>query len=310
MISDYIKIARPDHWFKNMFVFPGVLLGWLACPPEDFIVAFGHVFVGLVATCLICSSNYTINELLDAPTDRKHPEKKHRPAAAGRIKKSWAYLQWVSLSLSGLFLARYLGWAFFIVALSLLIMGVVYNVKPLRSKDIPYLDVLTEAINNPIRLLLGWYAAKCQLTPPASLLLSYWMLGAFFMAVKRYAELRHIGDSIISAAYRKSFAHYTEDRLLISIVFYSSTFAFFSGVFLIKYRVELILAIPFYAGFMSFYIYLGLLPDSPAQHPESLFKHKVFTTYSGIIVVITAICFFLRVPWLGQLFESTIPAGF
>ena len=36
-------------------------------------------------------------------------------------------------------------------------MGVVYNVKPLRSKDLPIFDVLSESVNNPIRFLIGWY---------------------------------------------------------------------------------------------------------------------------------------------------------
>lgn len=32
-MKDYIKIARPDHWIKNLFIFPGtlfalLLVGW------------------------------------------------------------------------------------------------------------------------------------------------------------------------------------------------------------------------------------------------------------------------------------------
>ena len=36
-------------------------------------------------------------------------------------------------------------------------MGCVYNIPPVRSKDLPYVDVLSEAINNPIRMLAGWF---------------------------------------------------------------------------------------------------------------------------------------------------------
>ena len=53
---------------------------------------------------------------------------------------------------------------------------------------------------------------------PASLLLSYWMVGCYFMAMKRYAEFRDIGDQARAAAYRKSFAYYTEERWLVSIM--------------------------------------------------------------------------------------------
>jgi len=244
MFRDYVKIARPDHWFKNVFMLPGMLLGWLASPPENNISALGWVFVGVLATCLICSSNYTINEFLDAATDRKHPEKCNRPAAAGRVKAFWVYVQWLLLAVAGLTLSRLIGWQFFACETALFLMGIIYNVPPVRSKDLPYFDVLSESINNPIRLLLGWYSVKCQLLPPATLVFAYWMLGAYLMAVKRFAELGHINSRKIAMAYRKSFAHYTRERLLISIVFYSTAFAFFSGAFIIKYQIVKIRRLP------------------------------------------------------------------
>jgi len=48
----------------------------------------------------------------------------------------------------------------------LLIMGVVYNVEPLRSKDKPYLDVISESVNNPIRFLVGWFVLAPEAIPP------------------------------------------------------------------------------------------------------------------------------------------------
>ena len=70
----------------------------------------------------------------------------------------------------------------------LLVMGLVYNVEPVRSKDKAYIDVLSESINNPLRLLLGWSAIIDSALPPISVLVSYWMGGAYLMAIKRYAE--------------------------------------------------------------------------------------------------------------------------
>src|SRR5262249_22167375 len=141
--------------------------------------------VALVATCLVASSNYVINEILDAPTDRSHPVKRKRPIPSGRVKLSVAFAEWILLGGAGLALAWSLNHAFFFSAAFLLVMGVVYNVPPIRSKNLPYLDVLSESINNPIRLMLGWFAIAANEFPPASLLLSYWFVGAFFMASKR-----------------------------------------------------------------------------------------------------------------------------
>jgi len=45
------------------------------------------------------------------------------------------------------------------------------------KQDLPYIDVLSESINNPLRFCLGWYMVTASLLPAMSLLLSYWMLG-------------------------------------------------------------------------------------------------------------------------------------
>ena len=307
MIRDYISIARPDHWFKNVFMIPGIFLAWIAYRPESIVPTLIQVLLGVFATCLICSSNYTINEWLDASKDRSHPEKKHRPAAAGRIQPMYAYLQWIILAGAGLAIAWFIGLYFFWTEFALFMMGIIYNVKPLRSKERPYIDVLSESVNNPLRFLLGWYSI-CILTPPASLLVSYWMFGAYFMAIKRFAELRHISDPSVAAEYRESFVYYTPERLLISIMFYATSFSLFLGVFLIRYRIELILSIPFIAGFMAFYLKLGLLENSPTQHPESLYKQKKFMVYVCLTTIVLIACYGFDMNWLDRIFDPTIPS--
>lgn len=309
MLRDYISLARPDHWFKNVFMLPGIVLGWMACGRPALAPLLPLVALGLVSACLIASSNYTINEWLDAPEDRKHPDKHRRPAAAGRVRAPLAYLQWILLAVAGLLIASFVSRPFFWSAAALFVMGIIYNVAPIRSKDRPYIDALSESVNNPLRLLLGWYTVDCSLIPPASLLLAYWMLGGFFMAIKRFAELRHINDTAIAAAYRRSFRYYTPERLLLSIVFYATAFGLFGGIFLIRYRVELILAVPFLAGLMAMYMYLGLLPNSPAQNPEALFRHRGFLLYSCLTAIVLIVCSVVRLPWLDELFQSTIPAA-
>ena len=309
MLRDYVSLARPDHWFKNVFMLPGVVLGWAACGRPSIGSLIPGLVLATVSACLVASSNYTINEWLDAAEDRRHPEKKFRPAAAGRIRASLAYAQWIGLAVAGLAIGRVVGEPFFWSAASLFVMGIIYNVAPLRTKDRAYLDALSESINNPIRLLLGWYVLDCVLIPPASLLLAYWMLGAFFMAMKRFGELRHLNDAAVAAAYRKSFRHYTAERLLLTVVFYATAFGLFGGVFIIRYRVELILAVPFVAGLMAIYMHLGLLPDSPAQHPEALFRHRSFVVYGCVTALVLVLCSIIRLPWLDRLFQSTIPSG-
>src|SRR5665213_2401528 len=245
---------RVDHWVKNVFVLPGVAIALSMSPKLATRQTVFNLLLGLLATCLVCSSNYVINELLDAPFDRLHPAKSRRPAACGDVIPSLAYLQWLLLMLAGVVIAMLVSRALVISLLALWVMGCVYNIRPLRSKDIPYVDVLSEAINNPLRMLAGWFIVNPPgVSPPASLLISYWMVGAYFMAIKRYAEYRQIGDARRAAQYRKSFAFYTEQRLIVSIMFYASAAMLFLGAFIMRYRLELILAIPLVAWVMAVY---------------------------------------------------------
>jgi decaprenyl-phosphate phosphoribosyltransferase len=249
-IWTYVKIARFDHWVKNVFVLPGAALA-LLLKPETSSFRVSDLLLALVATGLVASANYVINEFLDAESDRYHPIKSSRPGARRELKSSLVALEYVVLSSLGLGIGCLLNLSFVIVLVILLLMGLVYNVRPLRLKDIAYLDVLSESFNNPLRLLLGWYAFDAIALPPSSVMLSYWMGGAYLMAIKRYAEYREIADPGRAALYRKSFEHYTEQSLLLSAFFYALNSVLLLGVFLIKYRVEYLLAFPLIAALFS-----------------------------------------------------------
>lgn len=134
-----------------------------------------------------------------------------------------------------------------------------------------FLDVLSESINNPIRLLLGWSIIISNAIPPSSILLAYWMGGAFLMAVKRYSEYRFIGNPALAGQYRRSFNTYTEQSLLLSSFFYAILSSFFLGIFLIKYRVEFILSFPIFSLVFVWYLAIGMRPDSAAKDPEKIF---------------------------------------
>jgi hypothetical protein len=196
-----------------------------------------------------------------------------------------------------------LGWTMAV----LWVMGCLYNIKPFRSKDLPYLDVLSESVNNPLRLLAGWFIAGTSSVAPASLLLSYWMVGCYFMAMKRFAEFRDIGDPKRAAAYRRSFAYYTEERLLVSIMFYGSAAMLFLGAFIMRYRIELILSFPLIAFVMAMYLFLAFKPNSAVQRPEGLYKEP---TLMGAVVVcsaLIAVLMFVDIPVLSKIFAPTAP---
>jgi 4-hydroxybenzoate polyprenyltransferase len=281
----------------------GILLAYFYHPELLRQTSLLTVFWAIAATCLVASSNYVINEILDAPTDRSHPVKRERPIPSGLVRLPIAYLEWVVLGLVGLTMASALNRPFFYSALLLLVMGLIYNIPPLRSKDHPYVDVLSESVNNPIRLLLGWFTVTAVEVPPLSLLIAYWMIGAFFMASKRFAEYRAIGDPATAGAYRRSFRFYDEQKLLISMFFYSTCFALFLGIFIIRYHLELILICPLVAGFVCYYLHITFKADSAAQNPERLYRERGLMLYLVICVLVFLALMFVQIPALYDLFN-------
>lgn len=211
------------------------------------------------------------------------------------------------LSVIGLFLAYNVSKAYFVTSFVLLFMGFMYNVLPFRTKDRVYLDVLSESVNNPLRLLLGWFVIIYDFLPPSSLLIAYWVGGAFLMAVKRYSELRLISDRSNAELYRKSFKHYSENSLLISIFFYAMVFGFFFGVFMIKYKIEFLLTFPLLAILFSWYLKIGMKENSVAQRPEKLFKEKLFMFYCIFLVCSLVVLYFVDIPFLHVLLNPIFP---
>jgi len=306
----HLQIARLDHSIKNIFVIPGIVvpLSVLRTPLLSPLL-LRNVLVGFLATTLIACSNYVINEVLDAPFDRLHPKKKSRPAAQGLVNIPLAYLQWVLMMVAGMALAFTISAPFACAAGALWIMGCLYNISPIRMKDKVYLDVLSESVNNPLRMLLGWYMVTSVLVPPASLLICYWMAGCYLMALKRFSEFRDIGDVQVAGAYRKSFQHYTEVTLLSSVIFYAATAMLFFGAFIIRYRIELVLVFPVIALLMSTYFRLAFEPHSAVQNPEKLYREPLLMVESAVIAVSMIALLYIDVPIIGQIFTPTLPSA-
>jgi decaprenyl-phosphate phosphoribosyltransferase len=306
-LRGHIAISRIDHWFKNVFIIPGIVAA-IGSDPNHIAPGFWmRVILGTISVCLVASSNYVINEVLDAPSDLNHPIKHKRPVPSGLVSVPLAYVQWIALMMVGVGLGFMVSKWFGLTVLVLWIMGCIYNIRPLRSKDVPYLDVLSESVNNPLRMLAGWFMVGTAAVAPASLILSYWMVGAYFMAIKRYAEYRDIGDPSRAAAYRKSFAHYTLERLMVSIMFYGSAAMLFLGAFIMRYRLELILTFPLVALVMAIYLALAFKPESAVVNPEGLYREPSLMVAVVACSVAMAALMFVDIPVLASVFTPTAP---
>lgn len=294
---NYLRIARFDHWIKNIFMIPGCLIAIsFTGLPESF--SFFYLFLGFFAAGCAASANYTINEYLDADFDRHHPVKKKRPSVLGLIKPHWVIVQYITLAGIAIFISSFMNPMFMVSIVVLMIMGLIYNVPPIRSKNRIYMDVLSESINNPLRLVLGWSLLTTIIIPPLSLIVSYWMAGAFLMAAKRVAEYRLIDDPSLAGKYRESFKHYTDTKLLLSAFFYALTSMLFLGVFLIKYKVEFILLFPAVAFLFVWYLHLTLKNNETGISPEKMYLNPSMIMYCIFLLGLGIILFYVDLPFM------------
>ena len=296
---------RFDHWIKNLFMLPGVALS-LAFQIDDIHQKVNAnvllmIFTSLLSLCLVSSANYVINEYLDRNSDSKHPMKKHRIATNHDFSlKSIVILYLVITFFAGIASIQLPSTIKFYLV-TLLIMGILYNVKPVRLKDRHYVDVLSESINNPMRLAIGWHCVTPQTVVPASAFISYWGVGVFLMSLKRYTEMELINNRELLANYRESFKMWTPNKLLIFSFVGALVSAAFSGILLVKYRLEYILMYPAFIWIFAEYLSISLKLDEASYAPEKLMRKKRLQVISLIIAILFLVLSFVSFPILYQL---------
>src|SRR5262249_41952173 len=72
---------RPRQWVTNLFV----LVPLLFSQNLFTLAAVGRACAAFILFCLISSSVYLLNDIKDCKQDRSHPQKRHRPLAAGEL---------------------------------------------------------------------------------------------------------------------------------------------------------------------------------------------------------------------------------
>ena len=191
------------------------------------------------------------------------------------------------------------------------ISGILYNVKLFRLKDKVYIDVISEAWNNPIRLYLGWFLIKdnLELMPPISFVLFYFFAGGFLMSAKRLAEIKYFkryGQKNKIIKYRKSYSVYNENNLTIACIVYLMLSAFNITTFLLKYRAELILLYPFIVLLFSYYFYITLTQNDKAISPEKIYLNTKLIILVLLFLLIFCFLTFTDLPIIKWIVYKTI----
>jgi 4-hydroxybenzoate polyprenyltransferase len=312
IVTPYLELLRIDHWIKNIFILPGIIIA-LVVNSQSLIINFSIfilIIFGVLLVCLASSANYIINEWLDRETDIYNSEKEKRSSIRNRLKPKIIYLLYLLISFTVSVLSLYIiNLSFFITIQIFLLIGLIYNVKPLRLKDIAFLDVIVESSNNPIRLYLGWVIVAPEQIPPFSLLLAFWLGGCFLMNSKRLQEyICALKENTLNKLikYRISFKSYSYNKLLFANIFYAITSYGLLTIFLAKWRIEYIFILPFIAILFSYYFVMCINLNSVVRNPEKLYKNWKFHILLLIIGVSFLVLSFYDVEFIQYFFNDTV----
>lgn len=299
-MKPYLRAIRLERWPRSLTIFIGsaafIYLYRDISTFSNFFPLF-RLFLAFLLTWFISTANYIINEIADAPYDIHHPTKRNRPLVKGEIKIIPFSVLGIVMILAAL-VPAFLVYSpsFFFSLLALLIAGFIYNLKPVRTKDIPFLDAISESANNPIRFLIGWFAlSPPNFFPPLSLLLCWWSFGNFLLVAKRLSEFRFLKEK--AGDYRASLRRYSENSLLFGMT--ASAFVFFLTYFYfaLTFRFQSLL---FLSPFLLFYFFLffkkTMKEKEVMEEPEQLLKSIKFALYTLFLCLVFVLSFFIDKP--------------
>jgi 4-hydroxybenzoate polyprenyltransferase len=210
-LSEYLRALRPQQWLKNVLVFVPLLAAHLFIHP----VLLGRTLIAFVAFCCCASSGYLVNDLCDLPADRRHPEKRLRPFASGRLPLAYG------LGLAPVLAVFGCGLAWLLSGLSVGILLLYFTVAAAYSlylKNVVLLDVFILASLYTLRIIEGGEAIAIW---PSVWLAAFSMFLFISLAlIKRYTELivmRSVdGDRATARGYELSDAELLASKGLAS----------------------------------------------------------------------------------------------
>lgn len=185
-----LKLLRPHQWTKNVFCFAGVVFGGRLTDTDAHLKALG-VFA---CFCAVSSATYIFNDIRDRELDKRHPKKKHRPIASGKVSVASASFICVAMLATGLTGAYFLGLessdSVVTCLLTYLFINFAYCVD-LKHRAI--IDVNCIASGFVLRVLSGIYLLGDK--PTVWIVLCTFTLALLLALAKRRGELLSLNDT-------------------------------------------------------------------------------------------------------------------
>ena len=277
---------RPRQWTKNLLVF-GALLFSLRIATQAMVC---RAAVGFLLFCLVSGCVYIFNDFADREADRQHPEKRHRPMAAGTLNPYLALLFAAFLLTGTLGMACWLDAAFGLLLTVYFLLTLAYS---FYWKHIVIVDVMVIATGFVMRAVGGAIIIGVVFTP-WFLICAMWL--ALFLAIsKRRHEMRLAEHNISSA--RRVLAAYTPELLnqLISIVTTATIMSYALFTFTSGRTLQLMWTIPFVMYGIFRYLYLVYVEERGGKPEEVLLGDKhILATVLGFGCAVAFILFYFE----------------
>jgi len=189
----YLKLLRVNQWIKNVIVFTAIVFSGKLFDGDLFLKSLLTFFI----FCLLSSTSYVLNDIVDYQYDKKHPQKKYRPIAAGLISLPQATFIVFVLTLVSLIFSLFFSLSLFFLSFLFLLLHFFYS---LYLKRKPLVDIFSISFSFMIRAFAGEIATGYHIPVWLFLTISF---GSLFMAsVKRHAELSSFGKHARESLYR------------------------------------------------------------------------------------------------------------
>lgn len=183
-IADLARLARPYQYVKNLFVFVPAFFGFRFFDPQ----VMGRSAVCFVAFCLAASAVYVLNDWMDREEDARHPTKKDRPIASGRIGAGAALAFGLALMAGGLGVAAALDPGLLAPLGVYLALNLSYS---LGLKRIAIVDVVVIALGFNLRLEAGSLVSGVDL--------SHWIVVMTFLLALFLGFAKRRDDLVLEA---------------------------------------------------------------------------------------------------------------
>jgi len=189
----YLKLLRVNQWIKNVIIFTAIVFSGKLFDGNLFLRSLIAFFI----FCLLSSTSYVLNDIIDYQYDKKHPQKKYRPIAAGIVSLPQATFIVFVLTLVSLIFSLFFSISLFFLSFLFLLLHFFYS---LYLKKRPLVDIFSISFSFMIRAFAGEVATGYHIPIWLFLTISF---GSLFMAsVKRHAELSGFGRQARESLYR------------------------------------------------------------------------------------------------------------